>query len=114
MSAVNKPRDTRRWDDNNKPPVVTEQVNRPEKENAVEPVIKSEVKPEMNVPRFEPYLVRVTVSALNVRKGPDTKYDVVTCIRDRGVYAIMREANQRWGKLKTGEGWINLDYTNKI
>lgn len=59
------------------------------------------------------YKVRVTASALNVRKGPGTNYGIVTTIRDKGVYTIVDESNG-WGKLKSGAGWISLNYTKKI
>lgn len=61
---------------------------------------------------FKSYQARVTVSALNVRKGPGTNYDVVGVIRDKGIYTIVKEDNG-WGKLKSGIGWISLDYTTK-
>ncbi len=60
-----------------------------------------------------PYLVKVTTSALNIRKGAGTSYAVVGCIKDRGVYTIVEEKNG-WGKLKSGAGWISLQYTKKV
>lgn len=62
---------------------------------------------------FKSYLVKVTSAALNVRSGPSTNYGVTMCIRDKGTYTIVEESNG-WGKLKSGAGWINLDYTKKI
>lgn len=38
-----------------------------------------------------PYTVRVTVSALNIRKGAGTDYPIVDCIRDKGIYTIVEE-----------------------
>ena len=39
-------------------------------------------------------------------------------IRDRGTYTIVEEAKGEgatlWGKLKSGAGWISLDYTTKV
>ena len=61
----------------------------------------------------ESYLVRVTANALNVRNGAGTGYKINTCIRDRGVYTIV-ETQNNWGKLKSGAGWICLDYTEKL
>lgn len=61
--------------------------------------------------------VRVTASALNIRKGPSTNYSVIGVIRDKGVYTIVEEKNG-WGRLKKGpiEGssWISLAYTKKV
>ncbi len=59
------------------------------------------------------YLIKVTVDALNVRKGAGTNNAISTCIRDKGVYTII-ETQNNWGKLKSGAGWICLDYTQKI
>ena len=59
------------------------------------------------------YLVKVTASALNIRKGPGTSYGIVGCIRNKGVYTIV-ETNNGWGRLKSGVGWIYLSYTTKV
>lgn len=65
-----------------------------------------------------PYLVKVTASVLNIRKQPTTSSVVTGTIKDRGVYTIVEEASgagaTRWGKLKSGAGWISLDYTKKV
>lgn len=64
------------------------------------------------------YKVRVTVDGLNIRKGPGTNYGKAGIIKDMGVYTIISEASgkgaTKWGKLKSGVGWISLDYTKKI
>lgn len=59
------------------------------------------------------YIVRVTVSALNIREGAGVNYPVRGCIRDRGAYTIVQTSGN-WGKLKSGAGWICLDYTKRI
>ena len=66
---------------------------------------------------FKPYTVKVTASALNVRKGAGTSYPVTTVIRDKGIYTIVEETkvgNNTWGRLKSGAGWICLYYTKKV
>lgn len=64
---------------------------------------------------FKSYAVRVTASALNIRKGPGTNYAVCGQIKDKGIYTIVSESpDKRWGKLKSGAGWIYLDYTKKV
>lgn len=68
---------------------------------------------EDEVEEFKPYLVKVTASALNIRKGAGTNYPVVGCIRDKGTYTIVAEDNG-WGKLKSGAGWISLAYTKRV
>ena len=62
--------------------------------------------------QFEPYKVKVTVDALNIRAGAGTNYNTTGCIKDKGVYTIVAESNG-FGKLKSGAGWICLDYTKK-
>ncbi len=65
-----------------------------------------------------PYLVKVTVSVLNIRSGPGTDQAKTGKITDYGVYTIEEEADgpgaEKWGKLKSGAGWIALDYTKKV
>lgn len=67
---------------------------------------------------FNSYLVKITADALNIRKGPGINYGIAGCIRDKGTYTIVAEssgsgANKGWGKLKSGAGWISLDYCTK-
>lgn len=64
-------------------------------------------------PAAVPYLVKITATALNVRRGPGTNYGISTTIRDKGVYTIVQEQDG-WGKLKSGAGWIKLSYTKKV
>jgi hypothetical protein len=65
-----------------------------------------------------PYKVKVTVDVLNIRKGAGTNYGTNGSIRDKGVYTIVEEASgkgaTKWGKLKSGAGWISLDYCKKV
>ena len=51
------------------------------------------------------YLVKVTTDALNIRSGAGTNNSIVGCIRDKGTYTIV-ETQEKWGKLKSGAGWI--------
>lgn len=65
------------------------------------------------------YTIKITTDALNVRKGPGTSYDVVLTLRnDTNKYTIIEESNgagaKKWGRLKSGVGWISLDYTEKV
>lgn len=59
-----------------------------------------------------PFLVKVKVSDLYIRKGPGTEYKNKGFIRP-GVYTIV-QVQGRWGKLKSGAGWICLDYVSLI
>ena len=54
---------------------------------------------------------------VNIRSGPGTNYGRKGFIAP-GVYTIVAEADgtgaTKWGKLKSGAGWISLDYTKKV
>lgn len=64
-------------------------------------------------PRFEPYVVRLTAIALNVRTGPGTQYPVAMVIRGGGAFTIVAEENG-FGKLKSNAGWIMLQHTERV
>lgn len=59
------------------------------------------------------YLVKVTANVLNIRNGPGTSYKINGQIKDKGTYTIV-ETKGTWGKLKSGVGWISLNYTKKV
>lgn len=65
-----------------------------------------------------PYLVKVAVSSLNIRRGAGVNNECLGAITDRGVYTIVEEKTgpgaTRWGKLKSGAGWISLDFTTRV
>lgn len=69
-------------------------------------------------PEFKPYIVQTTARVLNVRKGPGTDREIVSQIIGTGYFTIVAEADgegaSKWGKLKSGAGWISLDYAEKI
>lgn len=60
--------------------------------------------------------VRVSADDLYIRSGPGTNWPQRGFI-PRGVYTIVEEAAgqgaKRWGKLKSGAGWIALDWVKK-
>ncbi|MFD1403759.1 N-acetylmuramoyl-L-alanine amidase [Robinsoniella peoriensis] len=64
-----------------------------------------------------PYMVKVTISDLNTRKGPGTNYARTQYI-PVGIYTIVEESDgqgaSKWGRLKSGVGWISLDYCKKV
>ena len=74
---------------------------------------KDTTAPVPAAPAFEPYIVRVTADVLNVRSGAGTGYKINTQVKRHGLYTIVAE-NGKWGKLKSGAGWIHLDYVQKI
>lgn len=59
------------------------------------------------------YLVKVTADVLNVRSGAGTNYKITTTVKKNESYTII-ETIGNWGKLKSGAGWVCLDYTTKI
>lgn len=81
--------------------------------------VKAELeKTEVKEQPFAAYRVKVTASVLNIRKGAGTNYKVSGQIRSKGVFTIVAEADgkgaTKWGKLKSGAGWISLDYVKKL
>ena len=67
---------------------------------------------------FQSYLVQVSISNLNIRKGPGTNYGKTGRFTGKGVFTIVEESKgpgaTLWGKLKSGAGWISLDFAKKI
>ena len=65
-----------------------------------------------------PYKVRITATDLRIRKGPGTNTVIVQNAITPGVYTIVSEATGQgatlWGKLKSGQGWVSLDFCKKI
>ena len=65
-----------------------------------------------------PYKVRITATDLRIRQGPNTDATIVQKAIAPGVYTIVSEATGKgatlWGKLKSGLGWVSLDYCKKI
>ena len=63
------------------------------------------------------YTVKITADVLNVRQGAGTSYPVVNTVKQNEVYTIVEESNG-WGLLKAyrkdRNGWISLNYTEKI
>lgn len=67
----------------------------------------------------DPFLVKVSATNLNIRSGAGTNYSKTGDYCEKGVYTITEVRNGTgsktgWGKLKSGAGWISLDYTTKI
>lgn len=63
------------------------------------------------------YRVRINTDSLNVRAGAGTSYKTVTTVKRGEVFTIVEEkmnGSTKWGRLKSGAGWISLGYTVKI
>lgn len=65
------------------------------------------------------FKVQISISDLNIRKGPGTNYAAIGKFTGKGVFTIVETkqgtgSTKGWGKLKSGAGWIALDYAKKI
>ena len=61
---------------------------------------------------FKPYVVRILYDTA-VYKEPNPLSLIRTSLKAKDAYTIIEEKDG-WGKLKSGAGWINLAYTEKI
>lgn len=66
-----------------------------------------------------PFKVQISISDLNIRKGPGTNYATTGRFTGKGVFTIVETKQgtgsvKGWGKLKSGAGWIALDYATRI
>lgn len=62
---------------------------------------------------FTPYLVKVNTASLNYRSGPGTNYPIKGAVKRNEIFTIIEENNE-WGKLKSGAGWLSLNYTVRV
>lgn len=67
---------------------------------------------------FRPYMVRVSIPDLNIRKGPGTGCAKTGKYTGAGIFTIVEEADgegaSRWGRLKSEAGWISLDFCERV
>ena len=66
-----------------------------------------------------PFRIQVSITDLNIRKGPGTDYGKTGKFTGKGVFTITEVKSGKgstagWGRLKSGAGWISLDYARKI
>lgn len=66
-----------------------------------------------------PFLVKVSITDLNIRTGAGTNYAKTGKYTGVGVFTITEVKSGTgstlgWGKLKSGAGWISLDYCTKV
>lgn len=69
--------------------------------------------------KTDPFMVRVRIDDLNIRKGPGTNYNRTGKFTGVGTFTIMEVqngegSNTGWGRLKSGAGWISLDYCERV
>lgn len=65
-----------------------------------------------------PFLVKVSIKDLNIRTGPGTNFGRVQFCPP-GVYTIMevksgKGSSAGWGRLKSGIGWISLEFVDRV
>lgn len=75
--------------------------------------------PAEDKPADVPFLVRVSISNLNIRKGAGTNYATIGKYTGKGIFTIAevkagKGSTAGWGRLKSGAGWISLDYATRI
>ena len=66
-----------------------------------------------------PFLVKVSISDLNIRKGAGTNTAKTGAYTGVGVFTIVevkdgKGSDAGWGKLKSGAGWISLDFCQRV
>lgn len=66
-----------------------------------------------------PFRVKVSISDLNIRRGPGTDYAKIGKYTGKGVFTIVevtpgKGSTDGWGRLKSGAGWISLDYCQRL
>lgn len=63
-----------------------------------------------------PFYIRTNCDSLNIRRGPSTDYKVVGEINEveglKNLYTIV-EVSGNWGRLKSGIGWVSLNYCRR-
>ena len=66
-----------------------------------------------------PFSVQVDILDLNIRTGAGTNYAKTGETTGKGVFTIVevkagQGASVGWGRLKSGAGWISLDYATRL
>ena len=78
---------------------------------------KAESKPAQK--ETNEFKVQISVPNLNIRKGPGTDYEKTGKFTGVGIFTIVdkkdgKGSKKGWGKLKSGAGWISLQYCEVI
>lgn len=75
--------------------------------------VKKDTSKKTTTKADESFLVQITAYSLNVRAGAGVNYKINTTVKKGYKYTIV-EVKGDWGKLKSGAGWINLNYTKRV
>ena len=94
-------------------PQIVAEVNKRLAGKTTKPINQNEVV------AFKPFLVKVSIPALRIRRGPGTNFAHTGKYTGRGIFTIVDViegpgSKSGWGKLKSGMGWISLDYAKKL
>ncbi|MBP5593888.1 MAG: glycoside hydrolase family protein [Pseudobutyrivibrio sp.] len=100
-----------------KTPVGQNQNEKKEEPVQSAPVENTEKKEEKE--QEVPFVVKVEIDNLNIRKGPGTNYARINKFTGVGAFTIVKVSEGKgsktgWGKLRSGLGWVSLDYCKRI
>lgn len=92
---------------------IADEVNKRLNGTTQKPVNQNEIQ------KIETFKVKVTSNCLNIRKGPGINYEKTGKFTGKGIFTIVevldgKGSKSGWGKLKSGAGWISLDYTTRL
>ena len=73
---------------------------------------------ETSAPANPTFKVHIDITNLNIRTGPGTNFSTTGKFTGTGVFTITEThsgegSTAGWGKLKSGAGWISLDFAKK-
>lgn len=92
---------------------IAEEVNKRLKGEVSKPATEDKVEP------FTSFKVKISIANLNIRKGPGSNFERTGHYTGKGVFTITEVIDGKgsktgWGKLKSGAGWICMDYAKKL
>lgn len=65
------------------------------------------------IPSMKPFKVIITADKLNIREGIGITSKIVGSVQKGEVFTIVNKMHG-WGELKSGAGWISLDFTETV
>ena len=86
-------------------------------EALINKAITDKVAVELPQKKNTSYIVRITADVLKIRKGAGVEYGTNGSVKKGQAFTIVDEkwnGKTKWGKLKSGQGWISLKYTEKV
>jgi N-acetylmuramoyl-L-alanine amidase len=86
-------------------------------EALINKTITEKVAVELPQKKQTSYIVRITADVLKIRKGAGVSYGTNGSVKKGQAFTIVDEkwnGKTKWGKLKSGQGWISLKYTEKV